>query len=162
MKNLSYYLVVLFFMISVACENDDVSTPDPNLYLGTWQLVRSTIDNEGIVMNECNENSKLILYWFSESDPTSNAQLYDYELDENGECTISENVNDASWAPALIFDASGNSTPSVDLKFLSKENDTVRLELARNKELLILSGQLTMNGKLVTIQREYRKLRQQI
>ncbi|UJH67523.1 hypothetical protein [Allomuricauda sp. SCSIO 65647] len=163
MKKLLYCLILTFLMTLFACENnDDISSPDPNLFLGTWQLVSSTIDNDNIVLDECSENSKLILYWFSEQDPVNNAQLYDYILDENEECVIIENINDASWAPALNIDASGNITPTVGLRFVSKEKDTVLLELDRKDELLTLSGQLSVGGESVSIRREYRKLLQQI
>lgn len=158
MKN--FYLILSFIGI-ISCDKESVEAPDANLFLGGWKLESTSINANSIILTDCEKESILLLYWFSKFDPFYNAEIYEFDVDDVGDCIITQEVIDASWVPLVNFDNSKKRIPEVKLKYII-ENDTIALDMEREGELLTLKGQIRIDGEMANIYRTYRKLRQEL
>jgi len=153
--------LLLTLICTLSCNKDNVESPDANLFLGVWKLESTSINDNSITLTDCEKESTLLLYWFSEFDPTYNADIYNYGTDDVGDCKVIQEVIDATWIPLVNFDDSNRRFPEVKLRYMI-ENDTIALDMERQGELLTLKGQIRIDGEMANIYRTYRKLRQDI
>ncbi|MCE2613943.1 hypothetical protein LVD13_13275 [Flavobacteriaceae bacterium D16] len=163
MKNYSIIRLFVCIVLIQSCQQDDVpSTPDPNLFLGSWKLSSSTFDGaESMEINDCTKNSILLLYRFSEDNPSSNAELYDYALNETGECIVVQSIIQATWYSETTFTNTGNISQATVLRYITQQGETVNLTLERVGEFLTATGNATLNESDTTINRTYIKLGQE-
>ena len=163
MKRLKYvyaFAVVGFFF---SCTEDDVpDTADPNTFLGVWKLESSIVNETAQTLTECDKESTLILYWFSEADPNYNAEIHTYQVNESGECGLVQQILNASWMPVTAFDSEGDSTRQVPLNYTMEDDTEIRLELGLENDFLTVRGEMSFDGEMVSITKTYRKLRQQL
>lgn len=160
MKKLTILGLFLCVVLIQSCSNDDFPEgADPNLYLGTWALSGATLEGgDSMELNDCTRESRLLLYRFSEDNPTSNAEIYDYELDEMGECNVVLSINQASWNSLATFSSQGDGSYETVLSYLSEQGDTVNLTLEREGEFLKVNGNAIIEGSDISISRVYVKV----
>ena len=163
MKILKCFYVFILCFVFLSCTEDDLpETQDPNLFMGVWKLESSMVNDTAETLSECDKENTLILFWFSEADPSYNAEIYTYQANESGECVVIEQILNASWAPSLTFTSDGDATAGVPLTYTLENNMTIILELGLENELLTLQGEMPVENEMVSISRSYRKLRQQV
>ncbi|MEM1257337.1 MAG: hypothetical protein AAGC45_10455 [Bacteroidota bacterium] len=160
-----YFKHLFLFMALGAlfsCSEDDLpETEDPNLFMGVWKLESSVRNNVAQTLTDCNKESTLILFWFSEADPNYNAEIHTYEVNASGECIVVQQIIDASWRPVTIFDAEGGATAEVPLSYTIGDT-LVSLELSIENNILTLQGEMPIDGEMVFILNTYRQLQQEI
>jgi len=143
MKN--YALLGLFvgiFLIQ-SCNQDDSPTTDPNLFLGSWKLSSEAFDGvESTEISDCTKNSLLVLYRFSENNPSANAELYDYALNEMGECVVVQSINQATWWTLTTYTDLGDSSRATVLSYTTEQEETVSMTLERVGEFLKVNGNM--------------------
>lgn len=151
---------LLCVVLIQSCSQDDFPEgADPNLFLGTWGLSSATLEGvDSMEMSDCTRNSRLLLYRFSEGNPTSNAEIYDYELDEMGECNLVLSLNQASWQSLATFTDEGAVTRATTLTYYGEEGDAVNLTLERDGDVLKVTGNAIINGNDTSFNRTYVKL----
>ena len=163
MTILKYFYLFIPCFVFLSCVEDDLpETQDPNLFMGVWKLERSMVNDTAETLSECDKESTLILFWFSEADPFYNAEIYTYQANESGECVETQRILNASWVPSLTFTSDGNATAGVPLTYTLEDDMIIRLELGLEDELLTLQGEIPVENEMVSISRSYRKLRQQV
>ena len=162
MKN---YAILRFFVCIVliqSCNQDDLPTTDPNLFLGSWKLSSIAFDGvESTEISDCTKNSLLVLYRFSENNPSANAELYDYALNEMEECVVVQSINQATWNTLTTFTNSGDTSRATVLSYTTEQEETVSLTLERVGEFLKITGNMPINGNDTAINRTYIKLGQE-
>jgi hypothetical protein len=163
MKNYAILRLLFCILLIQSCQQDDSpSAPDPNLFLGSWRLSSSVIDGvETTQISDCTKNSLLLLYRFSENNPSSNAELYDYALNEMEECVVVQSINQASWLTLTTYTNSGETSRATVLSYTTEQEETVDLKLERVGEFLKVTGNMVINGSDTSINRTYIKLGQE-
>ena len=92
------------------------------------------VNDETIALTECENESTLISWWFSEFDPACyNVDLSDCILDNKGDCLPSLIVINATWVPLVNVDDPNNLFPEVKLRFIV-ENDTIAIDMESEGE----------------------------
>lgn len=163
MKKLKHVYVLAAIGFFFSCTEDDVpDTADPNMFFGVWKLESSIVNGIAQTLTECDKESTLILYWFSEADPNYNAEIHTYEVNESGECVVVQQILNASWRPVTIFNGEGDATPQVPLNYTTEDNTIISLELGVENEFLTVQGEMSFDGEMVSITKTYRQLRQQL
>ncbi len=162
MKHFGYLILFFAFATSLSCSEDDIpNTADPNLFLGVWKLESSLRNNVAQTLTDCDKESTLILFWFSQADPDYNAEIFRYEANESGDCVVAQQIINASWRPITEFDAEGGATSAVPLTYTVGDT-LVRLELSIENDILTLQGEMPIDGEMVSMVKTYRQLRQEI
>lgn len=163
MKNYPILRLFLSIVLLQSCQQDDyLDAPDPNLFLGSWKLSSSVIEGvDSMEMSDCTKNSLLLLYRFSENNSTSNAELYDYGLNDMGECIVMQSINQATWASLRSISNQGDETLETTLQYITEQGETVNLTLESEGELLKVSGNMVIEDSDITINRTYRRLGQE-
>ncbi len=162
MKNYAFLSLFVCIVLSQSCQNDDYPETDPNSFLGSWKLSSAVIDGvESTDISDCTKNSLIVLYRFSENNPTSNAELYDYALNEMGECVVSQSINEATWNSETTFTNAGNNSQATVLRFAANQGETVELTLERVGEFLKVTGNMSDNDGEININRTYIQLGQE-
>ena len=162
MRLSKYLFLILAIGLVFSCSDDDrPQTEDPNLFVGVWKLESTVLNGSPQVLTDCDKESSLILFLFSEADPVYNAEVYVYEANENDECVLVQEIIEATWLPVSTFDANGIATPEVPLSYVL-EDTPVRLLLSVDNNLLTVEGEMPMNGEMMTISKTYRQVRQEI
>lgn len=163
MKNHAIIRLFVCIVFIQSCQHDDVpSTSDPNLFLGSWKLSSSTFDGvESMEISDCARSSLLVLYRFSENNPFSNAEIYDYALNEMEECVIIQSINTATWNTETIITNTGISGQETVLRYVTGQGETVKLTLERVGEFLTVTGNAIINERNTSINRTYIKLGQE-
>ncbi len=163
MKNYTILRLFLCMVLIQSCQQDDyLSAPDPNLFLGSWRLSSSDFEGvESMEISDCTKNSLLLLYRFSENNPTSNAELYDYALNEMGECVVVQSINQATWNTLRTFSNQGDESLETVLQYITEQGETVNLTLERVGEFLKVTGNTVINDSDTSISRTYIKLEQE-
>ena len=163
MKNYSVIGLLFCILLIQSCQQDDPpSAPDPNLFLGSWKLSSIAFDGvESSEISDCTKNSLLVLYRFSENNPSANAELYDYALNEMEECVVVQSINQATWNTLTTFTNSGDTSRATVLSYTTEQEETVSLTLERVVEFLKVTGNMPINGNDTAINRTYIKLGQE-